>query len=144
MSVITLVNPDTGVRFQYEGRWLRSSPATDTDIKRGRARFRGDKVHLSLPPGVQAQLDKGILQVDTDYRAREALDSASTMDGPVMPAGNASREAWISYAVSQGMDRDEASALPRDQLRSRFTAPVFDPDAPPEGDGAFAMLNDKP
>jgi hypothetical protein len=139
MQTITLVNPSTGVRFQYKGQWLRSSPATDTDIKKGRARFRGDKVNLHLPPGVQAQLDKGVLQIDTDFDSREALDDADTGAVP-MPKGNASAEAWISYAVSQGMDRDEAVSMSRDQLKARFTAPVFDPDAPPGLD----MLNEKP
>src|SRR5581483_2411735 len=111
--LIRLVNPETGVRFDYKGVWLRSSPATDHDIKRGRARFRGDKVYLNLPPGVQAQLDKGVLQVDTDYMARQALEEAAGLhdEPPPQPAGNASREAWISYAVSQGMPRDEAAAL---------------------------------
>lgn len=139
--MITLVNPQTGVRFQFDGRWLRSSPATDTDIKRGWARFRGDKVHLSLPPGVQAQLDKGVLQIDTDYQARMALEELNPGDGVLMPAGNASREAWISYAVSQGMPRDDAAAMPRDQLRARFADPGFDPDAPPETGGKFEMLS---
>ena len=32
-KLITLVNPATGMRFQYRGRWLRNSPATDRDIK---------------------------------------------------------------------------------------------------------------
>jgi hypothetical protein len=139
MQTITLVNPSTGVRFQYKGQWLRSSPATDTDIKQGRARFRGDKVNLHLPPGVQAQLDKGVLQIDTDFDSRRDLE-ASDLDAAPMPKGNASAETWISYAVSQGMDRNEAVSMSRDQLKSRFTAPAFDPDAPPE----IPMLNEIP
>jgi hypothetical protein len=133
---IRLVNPETGARFDFKGRWLRSSPATDRDIKMGRAKFRGDQVWLRLPPGVQAQLDAGRLQIDSDYDARQALEaSAGLKDEPLpMPAGNSSRETWISYAISQGMARDEATALSRDQIKARFAAPVFDPDAPPEID----------
>ena len=54
-----------------------------------------------------------------------------------MPAGNASRESWISYAIGQGMPREEAASLTRDQIKARFAAPAFDPDAPP------ADLDDK-
>ena len=102
--VVRLVNPDTGAKFDFKGRWLRSSPATDRDIKAGRARFRGDKVWLNLPPGVQAQLDKGILMIDSDFDARQELRQAAGLNDEAMPmpAGNGSREAWISYAISQG------------------------------------------
>jgi len=144
MTHITLVNPSTGVRFGFDGTWLRNSPATDRDIKAGRARFRGDKVYLNLPPGVQAQLDKGVLQVATDFDSRAELDEANAVVAP-QPRGNASTEEWISYAVSQGMDRNEAAGLSRDQIRARFQAPAFDPDAPPETVGdQFDLLNDKP
>jgi hypothetical protein len=132
------------VRFNYRGRWLRNSPATDTDIKKGRARFRGEKVYLNLPPGVQAQLDKGVLQVDTDFDSRAEVDEANAVTVP-QPRGNASTEDWISFAVSQGMDRNEAVSMSRDQLKARFTAPVFDPDAPPETVGdKFDLLNETP
>lgn len=148
-----LINPETGVRFEFPKvtrdfpGWLRSSPATDKDVRKGLARFRGDQVWLPLPPGVQAQLEKGVLQFDTEYQAREALEAAAGIAGePVpQPAGNASRETWISYAISQGMDRGEATALSRDQIKARFAEPAFDPDAPPETVGdQYALLNDKP
>ena len=130
---IRLVNPDTGAKFDFKGQWLRGSPATDRDIRAGRARFRGDKVYLQFPPGVQAQLDKGILMIDSDYNARQALQEAAGLnDEPLpMPAGNASRETWISYAIAQGMPREEAVNLSRDQIKARFAEPAFDPDAPP-------------
>jgi hypothetical protein len=130
--MITLINPETGVKFQYEGRWLRPGKATDGDVRRRRAQFRGEKVYLNLPPGVQNQLDKGVLQVDTDYLAREQLAASETVEA-AQPKGNASQEAWLSYAISQGMPREEAAGLTRDQIRARFTAPSFDPDAPPDG-----------
>jgi len=36
------------------------------------------------------------------------------------PAGNASHDEWVAYAVAQGVDQEEAEALSRDQLRDRF------------------------
>lgn len=138
--MITLVHPQTGVRHFYEGRWLRPSPATDEDIRRGRARFRGDQVWLNLPPGVQIQLDSGHLQVDTDYEARTDLEASQNVES-AMPRGNASHEAWASYAVTQGMDRDEAAGLSRDQIKARFTQPPFDPEAAPDG---LELLNEAP
>jgi len=140
--VVALVNPETGAEFHFRGRWLRGSPATLTDVKKGRAKFVGDKVYLNMPQGVQAQFDKGILQLVSDHEARQQLEEASGLrNEPVpQPAGNASRETWISYAVSQGMSYEEASALGRDQIRARFAQPVFDPDAPPD----MAQLNENP
>lgn len=141
MPVIRLVNPVTGVTFEYQGRWLRPGKATITDVKRGLARWPGDKVWLSLPPGVQKQLEAGRLQIAGQYEAREAIESAQTPES-AMPRGNASLDTWRNYAVSQGMTRDEASEMTRDQIKARFTAPAFDPDAPPEGtdDGRYEML----
>jgi hypothetical protein len=46
-----------------------------------------------------------------------AVDAASD-DGN--PSGNASHEDWVAYAVSQGVDQDEAEALSRNELRDRF------------------------
>lgn len=144
-SEMHLVNPETGRRFDFTGWWLRGSPATATDVRLGRARFIGAKVWMRLPPGVQAQFDKGVLQLAHDYEVRRSLEATLEPEGPRAPAGNASREAWIGYAVSQGMPADEAAALSRDQIRQRFAAPVFDPDAPPVmDDPKFDMLNDKP
>lgn len=145
--VVRLVNPDTGAKFDFRGKWLRGSPATDRDIKLGRAKFRGDKVWLNLPPGVQAQLDKGTLMIDADFNARQALQQAAGLVDEALPqpAGNASREAWISYAISQGMPRDEAVGLTRDQIKVRFAEPAFDPDAAPETVGEkFDLLNGTP
>jgi hypothetical protein len=128
--VTTLVNPETGVRFDFTGRHLRTSPATEGDVRRGLAKFKGDKVYLSLPPGVQIQYDKGTLQLASEYDARQAFQ-ASQDGAEAIPRGNASHETWIAYAISQGMDRGEATSLTRDQLRARFNDTGFDPDAPP-------------
>jgi hypothetical protein len=36
------------------------------------------------------------------------------------PPGNASKAAWVDYAVSQGADRDEAEGYTRDELVARY------------------------
>lgn len=126
--IVTLLNPSTGVTFQFAGEWLRSSPATDADIKRGRAVFRGDKVYLNLPPGVQAQLDKGTLQLVHNEQPSEVEpdpddDALWIPNGMPMPPGNAAHTAWRDYAVGQGMPAAEADEWTRDQLRTRFLSP---------------------
>lgn len=140
--VIRLKNPATGAEFEYCGRWLRPGKASVNDVKRGLARFPGDKVWLALPVGVQAQLDAGRLQVADKYMARSEIASDATPQS-MMPKGNQSHEQWLQFAISQGMPREEAVDLTRDQIRARFTAPEFDPDAPPAmADGRFETLND--
>ena len=54
-----------------------------------------------------------------------------------MPRGNASHEAWLAFAIAQGMPRDEATGLSRDQIKARFAAPEFDPEAAPD----MALIN---
>lgn len=143
LPVIRLVNPATGAEFEFQGRWLRPGKASINDVKRGLARFPGDKVWLSLPVGVQQQLDAGRLQVAEKYMARSEIAAGATPQS-MMPRGNSSHEEWLQFAVSQGMPREEAAALTRDQIRARFTAPEFDPDKPPEMEGKFELMNDKP
>lgn len=146
LPVTQLVNPATGVTFEYRGRWLRPGKANMADVKRGWARFPGDKVWLTLPPGVQKQLDAGRLQIAGQYQARARIEQGQTPEA-AMPKGNSSHETWLAYAVEQGMTRGEAAELTRDQIRMRFTAPAFDPEAAPDlgGDGTpFELLNDKP
>jgi hypothetical protein len=141
LPVIRLVNPATGVILEYQGKWLRPGKATMADVKRGFAKYPGDKVWLSLPPGVQIQLDAGRLQVAGEYAARESIADSATTEA-LMPRGNASHETWVTFAISQGMSREEAVALTRDQIKMRFTAPMFDPEAAPEEIGRdFELLN---
>jgi hypothetical protein len=144
LPVTQLINPATGVTLEYTGRWLRPGKASMGDVKRGWARYPGDKVWLSLPPGVQKQLDAGRLQIAGQYEARARIEASQTPEA-AMPKGNASHETWLSYAVEQGMPRGEAVELTRDQIKARFTAPSFDPDAAPEEIGGdFELLNAKP
>jgi hypothetical protein len=42
--------------------------------------------------------------------------SASAADGSGRPGRQSSKGAWVDYAVSRGMDRDEAESMTRDQL----------------------------
>jgi hypothetical protein len=139
-KLIRLINPNTGVIFEYAGRWLRPGKATMADVKRGWARFPGDKVFLSLPPGVQIQLDSGKLQVYGEYQAREAIGDSQTLDA-MMPRGNASHEAWLEFAVSQGMGRQEAAGLTRDQIRARFMAAGPDAEAEASDGGVYEVLS---
>ncbi len=142
LPVIRLVNPATGVTFEYCGRWLRPGKAGMADVKRGWARYPGDKVWLTLPVGVQKQFDAGRLQIAGQYEARATIEAGQTPEA-AMPKGNASHETWMNYAVEQGMPRGEAAELTRDQIRARFTAPSFDPEAAPQdvtGDGVYEML----
>ena len=83
---------------------------------------------LDLPPGVQAQLDKGALQIvhDGEPGAPDSWpddEAPWTPNGMPMPPGNAAHAAWRDYAVGQGVPAAEASALTRDQLRMKFLAP---------------------
>lgn len=135
--MISLHNPDTGMTFDFDGKWLRSTAASLDDVRSGLAEKVGDKVYLDLPAGVHAQLAPGgpLVRVEARQPARSAE--------PGLPRRNASHQVWIDYAASQGMSRGEAAAMPRDELRDRFTDQPFDPDAPPvmgggSGDAADA------
>jgi hypothetical protein len=141
-KLVRLINPETGVIFDYSGHWLRPGKATMTDVRKGWARFPGDKVWLSLPPGVQKQLEAGKLQVLTEHEAREAIGDSQAL-AAMMPRGNAAHSAWLEFAVAQGMDRREAEGLTRDQIRARFAEPVLMPEAASEagGDGQYEVLN---
>ena len=44
---------------------------------------------------------------------------ADALDIPV-PAGNASREEWAAYAVTQGLHPDEAAGLKREEIKARI------------------------
>jgi hypothetical protein len=141
-KLIRLINPETGVIFDYCGRWLRPGKATITDVKKGWARWVGDKVFLALPPGVQIQLDSGKLQVYNEFQARESISESQSV-ASMMPRGNAAHSAWLEFAVSQGMDRREAEGLTRDQIRARFAEPVLMPETASEaaGDGQYEVLS---
>ena len=95
------------------------------DVKRGFARYPGDQVWLAYPPGVQKQLDAGRLQVKGQYQARADIEASQTPES-AMPKGNQSHETWLAYAVSQGMPRDEAAQLTRDQIKEIAEKKIVD------------------
>ncbi len=101
-SIVRLENPGTGAVFDFTG-----------DV---------------LPPGVARQLAGGYLRVYEPQAAAELLEFETVPK----PRGNASHQSWIDYAASQGMERDEAASLTRDELKTRFSPRDFDPDAPPD------------
>lgn len=52
-----------------------------------------------------------------------AVDDGSTAgdsDDDSKPAGNAAKAEWVDYAVDQGMPREDAEALGRDDLRDKY------------------------
>lgn len=51
-------------------------------------------------------------------------DAPVETDEAPVPAGNASKAEWVEYAVSQGMDADEAEGLTRNELRDTYTEVV--------------------
>lgn len=82
-------------------------------------------------PDVVAELADGALDrkvdaadpdAEANTRGQGAALAAAPATGGDRPKGNASQEAWADYAVSQGMTRDEADALSRDELRDRYTS----------------------
>jgi hypothetical protein len=91
---------------------------------------------------VQIQLDSGKLQVYNEFQARESISESQSVES-MMPRGNASHAQWLEFAVSQGMGRQEAEGLTRDQIRARFAEPVLMPEAASEagGDGQYEVLN---
>lgn len=46
----------------------------------------------------------------------------ATVPDPDLPAGNASTEEWVTYAVGKGMPEGDAVELGRDGLRDKYTA----------------------
>lgn len=109
-------------------------------------------LHLQLPGGVvntfslplstaiQKQVAAGTLKpvedvppdmLDGEGDAERVSASPPAGDpGPVeAPAGNASQSDWAAYAVSLGMDPDEAAGLKREEIKARIVP--ADPDGPP-------------
>lgn len=80
--------------------------------------------HVPPEPGSDAE------QVEIERAAVEGLPrargGASTADVPLgggiveRPAVNAPKSAWVDYAESQGMSRDDAEATSKEQLVGRY------------------------
>jgi topoisomerase IA-like protein len=94
-------------------------------------RADGTYVHVyqggTLPEDVDAaqleQLVASKMVTSSDEKpakAKKAKAETPEPDAPEQPAGNASHDEWVAYAVSQGVDQDEAEAKSRDELRDLF------------------------
>lgn len=53
----------------------------------------------------------------------EVTDGGEVAEGTAhLPAGNAAREEWVAYAISQGMTEEEVTGYGRNDLRDLYTA----------------------
>lgn len=55
------------------------------------------------------------------YHDRQEAKPAETVE---VPGGNASKDAWHAYALSQGKSADDLDGLTRDQIRDLFKDPA--------------------
>lgn len=78
------------------------------DLGGARAYNVGDLVHASQVEGPGAWLRIG---EDVERRAGTRLD---------LPPRNASQARWAAYAAGEGLSRDEADTLSRDELVARY------------------------
>lgn len=60
----------------------------------------------------------GVEEIDEQAPAAEPPAAPDDRDKP--PARSASKADWVAYAVTQGVDAEEADKLTRDQLAERF------------------------
>lgn len=138
-EIIQVRNPATGHVFEFTGSHAyppflddtgSADPATRKRVGEERNRFLLGK----LPYETKKHVDSG----DLEYVGVRAADTVPPVTGPAAPPGaerpkaNGSQEAWINYALSQGMPHSEAAALSRDELRARFADTGFDPTSPPD------------
>ncbi|HEY9354603.1 MAG TPA: hypothetical protein VIP28_15180 [Nocardioides sp.] len=80
-----------------------------------------------LPEGIdEEQLERlvslGLIEKVKAPKAAPAPKAPPAPTAPAKPAANASKEAWVDYAVAQGVDKAEADKLPRDQLAEKFAS----------------------
>lgn len=57
---------------------------------------------------------------ELDEQAPDPEPSSEPNDSDKPPARSASKADWVTYAITQGVDADEADKLTRDQLAERF------------------------
>lgn len=85
---------------------------------------------VPLPPGIQHRLDRGDLtrvREDGSPWVAEAQLAPPLgdlpPDAPPLPKRAEPRAAWVEFAVSQGMGREQAAAMTKNELVEAFTAP---------------------
>jgi hypothetical protein len=83
---------------------------------------------VPIPSGIQHRLDRGdLVRVAEDgtpwVEVTEGPEPADTPppDAPELPKRTASRAVWERFALSQGMDTDQAAGMTRDDLVEEFT-----------------------
>ena len=92
-------------------------------IDAGKLRVTAELDDPGVPPtaGEVSGTDVGTalpaLVPDTPVVDEVPVPRADTL---TVPRGNASKDEWMAYAISQGMDRDEAVSLKRDEIKARL------------------------
>ena len=85
---------------------------------------------LPLPAGIQSRLDRGDLtrvnENGTPWHepgepVLEPPLGDLPPDAPPLPKKTENRAVWTEFAVSQGMDREEAASMTKAELIDRFT-----------------------
>ncbi len=78
---------------------------------------------LPLPEGLQHRLDRGdLVRVNEDGTPWTGDDDPDELvdvpppDAPPLPKLTAHRRTWIDFAISQGMDREQANNLSKAEL----------------------------
>lgn len=61
-----------------------------------------------------------VVGVETDVVATAVPVPGTVVVAEEKPAGNASKEAWVEFAVAHGFTEDEADGMTRDELRDYF------------------------
>jgi hypothetical protein len=97
-------------------------------IREGQARPAGSPEPLAGGPAASqraAQVDAGLAGEPEGAQSSGEGDGASgektAGDGPPpKPGRGASHDAWIAYAIGQGMDHENAKAMTRAQLAAHY------------------------
>ena len=88
---------------------------------------------VPLPLGIQHRLDKGdLVRVNEDGTpwiapgepVVEPPRGDLPPDAPPLPKKTDNRAVWTEFAVSQGLDREEAASMTKAELIERFTPPT--------------------
>ena len=98
-------------------------------IREGQARLAGTPEPLAGGPAASeraAQVDAGLAGESTEGAQAAGEDDGAAGaepggDGPPpKPGRGANHDAWIAYAIGQGMDHENAKAMSRAQLAAHF------------------------
>lgn len=86
---------------------------------------------LPLPPGIQHRLDRGDLsrvnEDGTPWERQTELEPPRgdlPPDAPSLPKRTENRATWLDFALSQGMDREQATNMTKAELIEALTPSV--------------------